>query len=59
MDGDVVDILCRYLELETSHVFRGDAPLDLSFLSSVADQAEKKIRNCFLKNEVPQQISSV
>lgn len=53
MDGDVVDILCRYLELETSHVFRGDAPLDLSFLSSVADKLRKN-PELFFEKRVPQ-----
>ena len=53
MDGDVVDILCRYLELESSHVFRGDAPLDLSFLFAIADKLRKN-PELFYEKRVPQ-----
>ncbi|MBB5262998.1 polyphosphate kinase [Catenibacillus scindens] len=53
MDGDVVDVLCRYLEVERSHVFRGDAPLDMSFLSSVRDKLRKN-PELFFEKRVPQ-----
>ena len=32
MDGDVVETLCEYLEVDKTHVFCGNAPLDLSFV---------------------------
>ena len=37
MDGDVVETLCEYLEVDKNFVFRGDIPLDLSFVFQIQD----------------------
>ena len=32
MDGEIIDLLCEYLELERKYVFYTQTPLDLSFV---------------------------
>ena len=41
MDGDVVRVLCKYLDVKRSHVFRGEAPLDLSFVFTIQDKLRR------------------
>lgn len=42
MDGDVVETLCDYLEVDKNFVFRGDIPLDLSFVFQIQDGLRKR-----------------
>ena len=42
MDGDVVETLCEYLEVDKNFVFRGDIPLDLSFVFQIQDGLRKR-----------------
>lgn len=37
LDGDIVDILCDYLDVGRKYVFQNDAPLDLSFVFVIQD----------------------
>jgi polyphosphate kinase len=37
MDESVLDTLCKYLDLKKKHVFHSEAPLDLSFFSTIRD----------------------
>ena len=53
MDGDVVDVLCRYLEMDREYVYRSDSPLDISFVSSIADRL-RKCHELFYEKRVPQ-----
>ena len=41
MDGEIVDILCDYLELDSDHVFQVQSPLDLSFVFEIQDTLRK------------------
>ena len=37
MDQSVLDLLCKHLDLKKKHVFHSEAPLDVSFFSTVRD----------------------
>ena len=41
MDGEIVDVLCDYLELDSDYVFQVQAPLDLSFVFEIQDTLRK------------------
>lgn len=53
MDGDVVETLCKYLDLDSTHVFRSQAPLDLSFVFQIQDILRKN-PELFYEKRVPQ-----
>ncbi|MDD2978363.1 MAG: polyphosphate kinase 1 [Hespellia sp.] len=53
MDGNVVETLCEYLELEKSRVFQNNAALDLSFVFQIQDIVRKK-SELFYEKRVPQ-----
>lgn len=53
MDGDVVEILCDYLDVNKNFVFRGDTPLDLSFVFQIQDGLRKKTE-LFYEKRIPQ-----
>ncbi len=53
MDGDVVDSLCKYLKLDNTHVFRGETPLDLSFVFEIQDRLRHRTE-LFYGKRVPQ-----
>lgn len=53
MDGDVVETLCDYLEVDKNFVFRGDIPLDLSFVFQIQDGL-RKITELFYEKRIPQ-----
>ena len=53
MDGDVVDALCKYLKLDNTHVFRGETPLDLSFVFEIQDRLRHRTE-LFYGKRVPQ-----
>ena len=53
MDGDVVETLCDYLEMDRDFVFRGDIPLDLSFVFQIQDGLRKRTE-LFYEKRIPQ-----
>ena len=53
MDGDVVETLCEYLDVNKNFVFRGDTPLDLSFVFQIQDGLRKK-PELFYEKRIPQ-----
>ncbi len=57
MDGDVVETLCKYLDLDATHVFRSQTPLDLSFVFQIQDILRKKT-DLFFEKRVPQKSPS-
>ena len=56
MDGEIVDVLCDYLELESDYVFQVQAPLDLSFVFEIQDTL-RKTPELFYEKRVPQKSS--
>ena len=53
MDGEIVDILCDYLELDSDHVFQAQSPLDLSFVFEIQDTL-RKVPKLFYEKRIPQ-----
>ena len=53
MDGDVVETLCEYVEVDKNFVFRGDIPLDLSFVFQIQDGLRKRTE-LFYEKRIPQ-----
>ena len=53
MDGDVVETLCEYLEVDKNYVFRGDIPLDPSFVFQIQDGLRKRTE-LFYEKRIPQ-----
>lgn len=53
LDGDIVDTLCDYLGVNKKHVFRGECPLDLSFVFQIQDML-RNIPELFYEKRVPQ-----
>lgn len=56
MDGEIVDVLCDYLELDSDYVFQVQAPLDLSFVFEIQDTL-RKTQELFYEKRVPQKSS--
>lgn len=56
MDGEIVDVLCDYLELDSDYVFQIQAPLDLSFVFEIQDTL-RKTPELFYEKRVPQKLS--
>ena len=53
LDGDIVDKICEYLDLDTKYVFRGTSPLDLSFVFQIQDRLRNR-PELFYKRRIPQ-----
>lgn len=53
LDGDIVDTLCDYLGVNKKYVFRGECPLDLSFVFQIQDML-RNIPELFYEKRVPQ-----
>lgn len=53
IDGNVVETLCRYLEITPSRVFRSKAPLDVSFIFQIQDLLRMN-PELFYEKRVPQ-----
>ena len=53
MDGEIVDILCDHLELDSNHVFQVQSPLDLSFVFEIQDTL-RKVPELFYEKRIPQ-----
>lgn len=56
MNKNVVATLCKYLEMDKTHVFLSDAPLDLSFVFEIQDRLRKN-PELFYEKKVPQKSS--
>ena len=56
MDGEIVDVLCDYLELDSDYLFQVQAPLDLSFVFEIQDTL-RKTPELFYEKRVPQKSS--
>lgn len=56
IDGEIVDVLCDYLELDSDYVFQVQAPLDLSFVFEIQDTL-RKTPELFYEKRVPQKSS--
>lgn len=56
MDGEIVDVLCDYLELDSDYVFQVQTPLDLSFVFEIQDTL-RKTPELFYEKRVPQKSS--
>lgn len=56
MDGEIVDVLCDYLELDSDYVFQVQEPLDLSFVFEIQDTL-RKTPELFYEKRVPQKSS--
>lgn len=52
LQGDIVDILCDYLDVGREYVFRNNIPLDLSFVFQIQDIFRKKTE-LFYPKRVP------
>ena len=53
MDGEIINTLCEYLDLETDYVFQNRTPLDLSFIFVIQDILRKE-SELFYEKRVPQ-----
>lgn len=53
MDGEIVDVLCDYLELDSDYVFQVQSPLDMSFAFEIQDTL-RKVPELFYEKRIPQ-----
>ena len=53
MDQNIVDLVCRFLDLKKNQVFHVDAPLDVSFLFQLQDVLRDK-KELFYERRIPQ-----
>ena len=53
MDGEIIDLLCEYLDLEPRYAFYSQAPLDLSFIFEIQDILRRET-HLFFEKRVPQ-----
>ena len=58
MNGDVVETLCKYLDLDSTHVLRSQTPMDLSFIFKIQDILRKN-SELFYEKRVPQKSPSL
>ena len=53
MDGEIIDLLCGYLDLDPEYVFYNHTPLDLSFVFTIQDILRRE-PDLFFDRRVPQ-----
>jgi len=53
LDGDIVHTLCKYMDVRKEFVFRGNTPLDLSFLFKIQDILRQNT-GLFYQRRIPQ-----
>lgn len=58
MDGNVVQALCKYLDMDTDSVFREESPLDMTFISEIEDLLRKN-SEMFYEKRVPQKTPDI
>lgn len=56
MDGEIIDLLCGYLDLDPEYVFYDQTPIDLSFVFTIQDILRRET-NLFFDKRVPQKSS--
>ena len=56
MDGEIIDLLCGYLDLDPEYVFYNQTPLDLSFVFTIQDILRRET-DLFFDKRVPQKSS--
>ncbi len=57
LDNNIVDLLCKQLDVDKKSVFRNSTPLDLSFLFQIQDILRQKTE-LFYKKRVPQRFTA-
>ena len=57
LDNNIVDLLCKQLEVNKKSVFRNSTPLDLSFLFQIQDILRQKTE-LFYKKRIPQRFTA-
>ena len=57
LDNNIVDLLCKQLEVDKKSVFKNSTPLDLSFLFQIQDILRQKTE-LFYKKRVPQRFTA-
>ncbi len=53
LDSDIVEMLCRYMDVGREYVFRNNTPLDLSFLFQIQDILRQRTE-MFYTRRIPQ-----
>lgn len=53
LDGDIVDTLCDYLNVERKYVYRNETPLEMSFLFRIQDML-RNVPELFYEKRIPQ-----
>lgn len=53
IDGNIVNMLCQYLDLEKDRIFKNNSPLDLSYVFQIEDYLRKE-QNLFFQKKTPQ-----
>lgn len=53
LDGDIVDTLCEYLNVERKYVYRNETPLEMSFLFRIQDML-RNVPELFYEKRIPQ-----
>ena len=53
LDGNILDTLCDYLDVDVEYVFQTNTPLDLSFLFQIQDKV-RNIPEVFYEKRIPQ-----
>ena len=53
MDGEIIDLLCGYLDLDPEYIFYNHTPLDLSFVFTIQDILRRE-PDLFFDRRVPQ-----
>ena len=58
LDGEIVRTLCKHMHVHKDHVFRNNAPLNLSFLYQIADCLRQKTE-LFYGRRIPQRSAAI
>lgn len=53
LDGDIVDTLCDYLNVERKYVYRNETPLEMSFLFRIQDML-RNVPELYYEKRIPQ-----
>lgn len=53
LDGDIVDTLCDYLNMERKNIYRNETPLEMSFLFQIQDML-RNMPELFYEKRIPQ-----
>lgn len=53
LDGDIVDTLCDFLNMERKNIYRNETPLEMSFLFQIQDML-RNVPELFYEKRIPQ-----